>query len=98
MGQRGVGAAGPCVLRRGDALAFSDVAWGTSEAVGSSILAASASPMLLPRAGSCVPLGLCRQFPGWRDQEGGGETFMETGDLCPLGGGNRGCHGDSFSK
>lgn len=27
-----------------------------------------------------------------------GETFMETGDLCLVCGGNGGCHGDSFSK
>lgn len=52
VGQRGVGAADPRTLRRGDALPSSDVAWGTLEAVcrrASSIPAASpASLPLLP--------------------------------------------------
>lgn len=74
LGQRGVGAAGPCVLHRGDALAFSDVAWGTSEAVGSSFPAASASPMLLPQAGPVCPWGCAGNSRG-------GGTRRERGKL-----------------
>lgn len=45
----------------------------------------------------CTP-GAVLALPGVEGWGGKGETFMETGDLCPLSGGNGGCHGDSFSK
>lgn len=45
----------------------------------------------------CTP-GAVLALPGMEGLGGKGETFMETGDLCPFGGGNWGCHGDSFSK
>lgn len=58
----------------------------------------AASLQLLLWTGPPASLGLCWLFLGLRDVEGGGKTFMETGDLCPLCGGNGGCHGDSFPK
>jgi len=79
----------------GDALAASSVAWGTLEAVGSrflSVPAASAASQATCASGAVLAL------PGAEGWGGSGETFMETGDLCPLSGGNGGCHGDSFSK
>lgn len=45
----------------------------------------------------CTPVAVLA-LPGVEGWGGKGETFMETGDLCPLGGGNGGCHGDIFSK
>lgn len=45
----------------------------------------------------CTP-GAVLALPGVEGLGGKGETFMETGDLCPFSGGNGGCHGDSFSK
>lgn len=95
VGQRGVGAAGPCTLHYGDALASSDMALGPLEAFCPT---PHLPPLILALAGPPAPLGLA--LPGLEGWGGRGKTktFMETDDLCPLGGGNGGCHGDSFSK
>lgn len=54
---------------------------------------------VVPRwPGPVSPVKPCSRTTPSRDGEKGGGTLMETGDLCPICGGNGGCHGDGCSK
>lgn len=73
VGQRGVGAAGPCTLHYGGALASSDMALGPLEAFSP---APRLPPLILALAGPPAPLGLCWHYLGWRDGEAGGKLKL----------------------
>lgn len=56
---------------------------------------------IVPRwPGPVSPVQPCSRTSLSGDGEGekGGGTLMEMGDLCPICGGNGGCHGDGCSK